>query len=89
MYVYIISKAIERGYVPAKTYATTGRKGFQGVLTQISLGKDGRTNIKNMSGAVHGMGVQGMGVAPDGWPNLPLSRSVVKSATHCHPGPRR
>jgi rhamnogalacturonyl hydrolase YesR len=48
MYVYIISKAIERGYVPAKTYAATGRKGFQGVLTQISLGKDGRTNIKNI-----------------------------------------
>jgi unsaturated rhamnogalacturonyl hydrolase len=48
MYVYIISRAIERGYVPAKTYAATGRKGFQGVLTQISLGNDGRTNLQNI-----------------------------------------
>ena len=49
MYVYTISKAIERGYVSATTYAATGRKGFQGVLTQISLGTDGRANLQNIS----------------------------------------
>jgi unsaturated rhamnogalacturonyl hydrolase len=48
MYVYVISKAIERGYVQAKTHAATGRKGFKGVLTQISFGKDGRTNFANI-----------------------------------------
>ena len=46
MYVYIISKAIERGYVPAKTHAATGRKGFKGVLTQISFGKDGAPTLR-------------------------------------------
>jgi len=48
MYTYIISKAIERGYVPESTYAATGRKGFQGVLTQVSFGTNGRTILENI-----------------------------------------
>jgi unsaturated rhamnogalacturonyl hydrolase len=48
MYVYIISKAIERGYVPASTYTTAGRRGVRGVLTQVSLDTDRRTNLQNI-----------------------------------------
>lgn len=50
MYVYIISKALERRYVTATaaTAAAVARKGFQGVLSQISLGTDGRTNLLNI-----------------------------------------
>src|SRR4051794_8298275 len=29
-------------------YAAIGRRGFQGVLTQISLGTNGRTNLQNI-----------------------------------------
>jgi unsaturated rhamnogalacturonyl hydrolase len=48
MYTYIISKAVEKGYVDS-TYLDVANKGYQGVLTQISLGADGvTTSIKNI-----------------------------------------
>jgi unsaturated rhamnogalacturonyl hydrolase len=48
MYTYIISKAVEKGYVDS-TYLDVANKGYQGVLTQISLGTDGvTTSLKNI-----------------------------------------
>ncbi|UEM07894.1 glycoside hydrolase family 88 protein (plasmid) [Skermanella rosea] len=48
MFTYVISRAIERGHVPAAAFAAAGRKGFLGVLDQVSLGTDGRTNLRNI-----------------------------------------
>jgi unsaturated rhamnogalacturonyl hydrolase len=36
--------AVDRGYVPKK-YAANAQRGYDGVLTKISLDKDGQTNI--------------------------------------------
>ena len=47
MYTYVISKAAQRGYV-SKSYTDAARKGYQGVLTKISLGPDGLTNITDI-----------------------------------------
>jgi unsaturated rhamnogalacturonyl hydrolase len=44
MYTYVSSMAAERGYV-AKSYANVAKNGYAGVLTRISLGPDGLTNI--------------------------------------------
>jgi unsaturated rhamnogalacturonyl hydrolase len=44
MYTYIIDVAVKRGYVPKK-YHTVAEKGYRGVLSRISLGSDGLTNL--------------------------------------------
>jgi unsaturated rhamnogalacturonyl hydrolase len=47
MYTYTISMAVKRGYVE-KSYKSVADKGYQGVLTKISLGADGLTNITDI-----------------------------------------
>jgi len=47
MYTYTISMAVKRGYVE-KSYQRAADKGYQGVLTKISLGADGLTNITDI-----------------------------------------
>jgi unsaturated rhamnogalacturonyl hydrolase len=47
MYTYVISMAVKRGYV-AKRYQKTAERGYQGVLSKISLGADGLTNITDI-----------------------------------------
>jgi unsaturated rhamnogalacturonyl hydrolase len=47
MHTYVISRAVERGWVdPA--YASAAQRGFAGVLNKISLGTDGRTNLRDI-----------------------------------------
>jgi len=47
MYSYVTAMAVERGYVD-KSYMNVARKGYNGVLTKISLGADGLTNITDI-----------------------------------------
>jgi unsaturated rhamnogalacturonyl hydrolase len=47
MYTYVTAMAAERGYV-AKSYMSVAKKGYQGVLSKISLGPDGLTNITDI-----------------------------------------
>jgi unsaturated rhamnogalacturonyl hydrolase len=47
MYSYIISVAVKRGYVDKK-YEAVARKGYNGVLTRISLDADGMANITDI-----------------------------------------
>ena len=47
MYTYTISMAVMRGYVD-KGYSKAAEKGYRGVLTKISLGADGLTNITDI-----------------------------------------
>jgi unsaturated rhamnogalacturonyl hydrolase len=48
MYTYIISKAVEKGYVDS-TYLDVANKGYQGVLSKISLAADGvTTSLKDI-----------------------------------------
>jgi unsaturated rhamnogalacturonyl hydrolase len=47
MFTYIIDVAVKRGYVPRR-YHAVAEKGYRGVLTQISLGTDGLTNLANI-----------------------------------------
>jgi unsaturated rhamnogalacturonyl hydrolase len=47
MHTYVISRAVQRGYVDA-SLGDAARRGYQGVLDQISLGSDGRTNLRNI-----------------------------------------
>ena len=44
MYTYMISMGVKRGYLDRK-YLQTAKKGYEGVLTRISLDADGMTNI--------------------------------------------
>lgn len=44
MFTYIIDVAVKRGYVPRK-YHAVAEKGYRGVLSRISVGPDGLTNI--------------------------------------------
>jgi unsaturated rhamnogalacturonyl hydrolase len=44
MYSYVTATAAQRGYVD-KRYMKLARKGYEGVLSKISLGADGLTNI--------------------------------------------
>ncbi|GAA1677430.1 hypothetical protein GCM10009745_21000 [Kribbella yunnanensis] len=48
MYTFVISRAIQRGYVDS-SYQAVADRGYQGVLGKISLGSDGRTNLKDIS----------------------------------------
>jgi len=47
MFTYTLSKAIERGYIPAE-YKDTSRKGYRGVQTQLSTDSDGHAHIANI-----------------------------------------
>ena len=47
MYTYMISMGVKRGYLDKK-YLQTAKKGYQGVLTKISLDADGLTNITDI-----------------------------------------
>ena len=47
MYTYTLSRAIERGYI-GKRYAKVSRKGYAGVLTQLSHDDDGLAHIANI-----------------------------------------
>jgi len=44
MYTYVTSMAVRRGYV-RKSFMRTAKRGYRGVLSKISLGPDGLTNI--------------------------------------------
>ena len=44
MYTYATWMAVERGYVP-KRYKAVALKGYKGVLTKLSIGPDGLTNL--------------------------------------------
>jgi unsaturated rhamnogalacturonyl hydrolase len=46
MFTYALSRAAQRGYVDT-SYTTIAAKGYAGVLTQLSKGSDGLTNITN------------------------------------------
>jgi unsaturated rhamnogalacturonyl hydrolase len=47
MFTYIVDVAVKRGYVSRK-YHAVAEKGYQGVLTRISLGSDGLTNLASI-----------------------------------------
>ena len=47
MYTYVTAMAVDRGYVEKK-YAAGVNRGYAGVLTKISLDKDGQTNITDI-----------------------------------------
>jgi unsaturated rhamnogalacturonyl hydrolase len=47
MYTYVTAMAVDRGYVEKK-YADVVQRGYAGVLTKISLGQDGQTNITDI-----------------------------------------
>jgi unsaturated rhamnogalacturonyl hydrolase len=47
MYTYVTSMAVQRGYV-SKSFMSAAKKGYQGVLTKISLEPDGLTNITDI-----------------------------------------
>jgi unsaturated rhamnogalacturonyl hydrolase len=47
MYTYVISRAVERGYVDA-SYKAVATKGYQGVLAKVSKGSDGLVNISDI-----------------------------------------
>lgn len=48
MYTYAMWMGVKRGYLPGR-FRDAALKGYQGVLTQISLDKDGLTNLTNIS----------------------------------------
>src|SRR5258707_14187915 len=48
MYTYMMWIAVKRGYL-SKDYRYVAQKGYQGVLTKLSLGADGLTNLVDIS----------------------------------------
>jgi unsaturated rhamnogalacturonyl hydrolase len=48
MYSYMMWMGVKRGYLP-KHYAAVAQKGYRGVLTKLSMGADGLTNIIDIS----------------------------------------
>jgi unsaturated rhamnogalacturonyl hydrolase len=48
MYTYMMWMGVKRGYLP-RHYASVAEKGHQGVLTKLSIGPDGLTNLKDIS----------------------------------------
>lgn len=48
MYIYIVSKAVERGYVSPK-YSEVACKGYRGILMQLSAEADGDVSVANIS----------------------------------------
>jgi unsaturated rhamnogalacturonyl hydrolase len=47
MYTYVIAMAVQRGYV-SKNYLSNANRGYRGVLTKITLGADGMTNLNDI-----------------------------------------
>ncbi|MBE1462852.1 glycoside hydrolase family 88/105 protein [Kibdelosporangium phytohabitans] len=47
MFTYTISRAVQRGYLDA-SFKPVADRGYQGVLQRISLGADGRTNLREI-----------------------------------------
>lgn len=47
MYTYVIAMAVDRGYV-SKSFASVAKKGYAGVLTKVSSGSDGLTNLTDI-----------------------------------------
>jgi len=47
MYSYVTAMAVQRGYVP-KSYMSVAMRGYEGVLSKISLDSDGLTNITDI-----------------------------------------
>lgn len=47
MFAYVISMAVERGYVSRK-YAKVAEKAYRGVMTKLTFGGDGLTNISDI-----------------------------------------
>jgi unsaturated rhamnogalacturonyl hydrolase len=48
MYTYMLWMGVKRGYLP-KRYAAVAQKGYRGVLTKLSLDKDGMTSLIDIS----------------------------------------
>jgi len=48
MYSYMMWMGVKRGYLP-KHYAAVAQKGYQGVLSKLSKGADGLTNLVDIS----------------------------------------
>ena len=48
MYTYMLWMGVKRGYLP-KRYALVAQKGYGGVLTKLSQGADGLTNLVDIS----------------------------------------
>ena len=44
MYIYVVSKAVERGYV-SPSYSGVASKGYRGILTQLSATPDGDVSV--------------------------------------------
>jgi unsaturated rhamnogalacturonyl hydrolase len=47
MYVYMLEKGVERGYIPAK-YQRIACKGYRGVLSELMATADGELHIENI-----------------------------------------
>lgn len=47
MYTFTLSRGVQRGYLDP-SYLPVAAKGYQGVLSQLSIGSDGLTNLKNI-----------------------------------------
>jgi unsaturated rhamnogalacturonyl hydrolase len=47
MHTFVISRAVEQGYVDS-SFKSVATKGYQGVLQQISLDSDNRTNLREI-----------------------------------------
>jgi unsaturated rhamnogalacturonyl hydrolase len=48
MYTYMLWMGVKRGYLP-KHYQSVAQKGYRGVLTKLSMGADGLTNLIDIS----------------------------------------
>lgn len=44
MFTYVLDIAVKRGYAP-QSYRAAARKGYQGVMSQLTVGEDGLTNL--------------------------------------------
>ncbi len=47
MYSYMMWMGVKRGYLP-KHYESVAQKGYHGVLTKLSIGADGMTNLRDI-----------------------------------------
>jgi len=47
MYTFMLDRGVERGYLDP-SYQAVASKGYQGVLAKLSLGSDGRTNLRDI-----------------------------------------
>lgn len=48
MYTYVIAMAVKRGYADAR-YREVAKKGYQGILTKLTVGPDGLTYLADIS----------------------------------------